>query len=709
MALRSAIPEEMVPSPTTKTYIRPTWEPRDERARLPKSVTNRGRPAPIRLLTPPEASSLASPPLPFKDTTGIQYQVPQAPEIVDHAAPTTWPRRGAPLGPPPKRAPPSIRIASPSLRSQCSTSRRSEVSFGILDYYTREPSPLPSPDLPPPPPPPKMDPAMKQFDFQLASSPSGTQGLALTSVCRPQDQDATQAGAQLDSAPLVDVPLSTQTTSQGPHKRTYSLFPAAKESPTPATTSVPLPPSPVMISPTSTISSITMHQAPDPSYRPRKVSLSNSMRSRKDSFTSFRSNRRIPLRILSSNSSIPSGTGRLDSRAASISTSSPPDRLLGHNSRWSDESTITSPTAAAFTPTGTARRTSFGSLLQELSRDGGPAGRASESGPNQQYSGCFFEDDEDETAPLRKKFGWTRRSTSLTVKEIPLQRKHRGSNARGRLDYQPGLGQQVEGQHGGSPSHTAATRQALRPDLRSSPRHAHRGFDDGQYHAHQHSIQTASKNAPRSSGAGGRRHSTPGSRTFQGAVHNDPRARGRDGVAQLDKLQNSLRLSMIANLGTTCFGYVYEHFPRLNPGNQIAEVAFGLDCMSTQAAFRLAYPSTGFNIALNPQGPNWLPRMIRNAFAHANWEILPNERVRLWNWNERNQVRTFDITMSGSDLQKLVYEALLSVINNVRGQRPGLRPRAPEDERSVLSHEIIFSFIVKTLSGDALDLLLDMD
>ncbi|KAK0783492.1 hypothetical protein LTR91_008988 [Friedmanniomyces endolithicus] len=185
--------------------------------------------------------------------------------------------------------------------------------------------------------------------------------------------------------------------------------------------------------------------------------------------------------------------------------------------------------------------------------------------------------------------------------------------------------------------------------------------------------------------------------------------KGQDGVAQLDKLQNSLRLSMIANLGTTCFGYVYEHFPRLNPGNQIAEVAFGLDCMSTQAAFRLAYPSTGFNIALNPQGPNWLPRMIRNAFAHANWEILPNERVRLWNWNERNQVRTFDITMSGSDLQKLVYEALLSVINNVRGQRPGLRPRAPEDERSVLSHEIIFSFIVKTLSGDALDLLLDMD
>ncbi|KAK0267214.1 hypothetical protein LTR35_016489 [Friedmanniomyces endolithicus] len=76
------------------------------------------------------------------------------------------------------------------------------------------------------------------------------------------------------------------------------------------------------------------------------------------------------------------------------------------------------------------------------------------------------------------------------------------------------------------------------------------------------------------------------------------------GVAQLRKLQNSLRLSMIANLGTTCFGYVYEHFPQLNPGNQIAEVAFGLADRSTQAAFETAYPSTGFNVAWNPREPN---------------------------------------------------------------------------------------------------------
>jgi len=281
---------------------------------------------------------------------------------------------------------------------------------------------------------------MEQFDFQLNHPPSGTQEVSPNTACRSQKHDATQAGAQQESAPLVDVPLSTQIASQAPHKRTYSLFPAAKESPIPSTNTVPLPPSPVMISPTSTISSMTMHQAPDPSYRPRKVSLSDSMRSRKDSFTSFRSNRRIPLRILSSNSSTPSATGRLDSRAASISTSSPSDRFLSHNSRWSDESTITSPTAAAVTPTGGARRTSFGSLLQELRRDSGAAGRASESGPNQQYSACFFEDDEDEMAPLRKKFAWTRRSTSLTVKEIPLQRKHRGSNARGRFDDRPGLG-----------------------------------------------------------------------------------------------------------------------------------------------------------------------------------------------------------------------------------------------------------------------------
>ncbi|KAK0935354.1 hypothetical protein LTR29_013067 [Friedmanniomyces endolithicus] len=193
---------------------------------------------------------------------------------------------------------------------------------------------------------------------------------------------------------------------------------------------------------------------------------------------------------------------------------------------------------------------------------------------------------------------------------------------------------------------------------------------------------------------------------FREQYMNHPRARGRDGVAQMQKLQNSIRLSMIANLGTTCFGYVYEHLPQLNPG---IRDAFGLDNKETQAAFRLAYPSTDFHRAWNPQGPDWLPRMIRNAFAHANWVILPNERVRLWNVGNQNQGRTFDIAMSGSDLQKLVYEALLSVINNVRGQRPGVRPRAPQDERSGLSHEIIFSFIVKTLSGDAMDLLLDMN
>ncbi|TKA75627.1 hypothetical protein B0A55_04898 [Friedmanniomyces simplex] len=440
MAPRRAIPEEWVPSPTTKIHIRPTWEPRDERARIPKSVLNRGRPAPIRLLTPPAPSALQSPPLPSKEVTGVRYQAPLEPEIVDLAAPTTWPRRGAPLGPPPKRAPPSIRIASPSLHSQCSTSRQSEVSFGILDYYTREPSPLPSPDLPPPPPPPKVDPAMEQFDFQLAPPVPGARAVASTTTDSIQDQNETKAGAQQEPAPLVDVPLSTQPAPQEPpHKRTYSLFPAVKESPVPATKSAPLPQSPVTVSPTGTISSVTMHHPPDPSYRPRKVSLSNSLCSRKDSFTSFRSNRRIPLRILSSNSSTPLATGRLDSRTVSISTSSPPERLFGHNSRWSDESTITSPTAAAFTLTGGVRRTSFRSLLNEIASGGSAAGRASESGPYQ-YPACFFEDDEDETAPLRKKFGWKRRSTSLTVKEIPLQSKHRGSNGRGRFDERTSLG-----------------------------------------------------------------------------------------------------------------------------------------------------------------------------------------------------------------------------------------------------------------------------
>ncbi|KAK5728047.1 hypothetical protein LTR17_012244 [Elasticomyces elasticus] len=417
MALRRALPEEWVPSPTTKIHTRPAWQPRDECARLPKSVLNRGRPAPSRLLTPPEALSVASPPLPFKDVYSARYGTPQDPEIVDLAVPSTWPRRGAPLGPPPKQAPPSIRIASPSLHSRCSTSRRSEVSFGILDYYTREPSPLPSPDFPPPPPP-KVDPAMEKFDFQLVTSTP-----KVPASTRPRGQSETQAGAQ-EPAPLVDVSLASQPAHSAPHKRAYSLFPVVKDTPNMAVKITALPSSPATASPTAP--SIT-HQPPDPSYRPRKVSLSGSVRSRKDSFTSFRSNRRIPLRILSSNSSTPSAPGRLDSRTTSTSTTSPPiERLKGHNSRWSDESTIMSPTAA-ITPNGP--RTSFGSLLLN-----DIPGRRSSSG---QYPACFFEDDEDESAPLRKKFGWSRRSTSLTVKEIPQTKHKHGS---GRFDDRPSFG-----------------------------------------------------------------------------------------------------------------------------------------------------------------------------------------------------------------------------------------------------------------------------
>ncbi|KAK3074900.1 hypothetical protein LTR53_002290 [Teratosphaeriaceae sp. CCFEE 6253] len=439
MAMRRAIPEEWIPSPTTKICTRSTREPREERARLPKSVISRDRPALIRLLSPPDSSSIASPPLPFKDTPTTEYGKPREPEIVDLAVSSTWLRRGPPAGPPPKRAPvPPIRIASPSVHSRYSTAGQSEISFGILDYYTREPSPLPSPDLPGPPPPPKVDAAMKHFDFQLAPTQPGPQKTAQQDRIIVDPNNEAKAGAQEETR-LVDIPLITHSEQPlrsppaATHKRTYSLFPVTKETSPTAAKSTASPQSPTMASPTGTISSSFTHQAPDPSYRPRKQSLSSSIRSRKDSFTSFRSNRRIPLRILSSASSTPSATAR----TASISTASPPERLLGHHSRWSDESTILSPTAAA-TPNGL--RTSFGSLLNEVER----TGRRSESGMyHHQYPACFFEDDEDESAPLRKKFGWARRSTSLTVKELTPLTKTGGRVGRGRFDERAGWGEQL--------------------------------------------------------------------------------------------------------------------------------------------------------------------------------------------------------------------------------------------------------------------------
>lgn len=384
---------------------------RQPNARLKNGV--RQRPSPVHLLTPPEQPAVASPPLPLMEEQYVPLQPLRDPQVIDLAAPGTWPFRGP--------TPVSLRVsdrkmaATPSLYSRCSLAKDSEISFGIPDYYTRDSSPQPSPGLLPPLPSPELDPAIKKFDFQLSSAAAqfgGPEKLADFASPPTQDESTRQQqqsnpGAEAvkkETTPVIVRPRAN--TQQGKHDRSYSLFPAVKDSPKPAVKILSFADrsSPSVAAP----SEIQAHQQPDPSYRPRKQSLTSSVRSRKDSFTSFRSGpRRVPLRILSSDS-----TASTSRRSMSSASNSPPGP-----SRWSED-TITSPVLAT-TP---GPRTSFGSLLQGIGEH------------NENHPACFFEA-EDESAPVRRKFAWARVG-SVTVKEIQPAYK----SGRGRFDDGEGLG-----------------------------------------------------------------------------------------------------------------------------------------------------------------------------------------------------------------------------------------------------------------------------
>jgi Wiskott-Aldrich syndrome protein len=302
---------------------------------------------------------------------------PLAPEVVDQAAPNTWPRRfNSQRLVFPKRPP------TPSVVSQCST-RASEISYGVLDYYLRGPSL----DLPPPTPrldTPIIDPGLEKFDFGLppiTPLPPSANGRGLQEVVL----DASARAETAHRYPNVAPPQLVR--SQVPSKNTYRLFPITKDTTPPSTSSATKDaPSSQDNTPSSKITFVPSHSQPDPSYRPRRESLSSSIRSRKDSFNSFCGTKRIPTRVLSEGS-----TTNTERSTDSTSAGSPPER-----SRWSDD-TITSPVVAT-TP---GPRTSFGSLLGHDSS---------------QYPACFFEDDDDEAVPLRRKFPW-KRSTSLTQEQ----------------------------------------------------------------------------------------------------------------------------------------------------------------------------------------------------------------------------------------------------------------------------------------------------
>jgi hypothetical protein len=412
----------------------PPKEPRDERVRIAKplhgGVGATKRPVPV-----PLDVRLAQAKGTVRLVSHEQDEVLREPEIVDLASSSrTWATRrdvcppNYPPPPPPKskkmlRGPPSV------------ASRQSEMSFGILDYYIHDPSPLNSPALPVDVAP-TVDPAIERFDFGLRR-----QSVEISDVRSGADEE-------MELIPLSPRPFEEEKIESGASQaKKYSLHPAVKEV-TPSTHRLarvindsPVE-SPEAIEPTpsrkesgwrprllsgakltntptpvrhraDTISSSTQATSPptptttipSPSYHPRNPSLSFSNTSRlpsasisSGSGSSTRDSRRIPLRILSSSSTATTTTMNTTSRSSF--SSSPGSTIASQQkpllSRWSEDTALASPTTAAAV---LGCRSSFGSLI------GG------DLGSGEAYPACFFEDDED--VPLRRRRagsgkGWRR-------------------------------------------------------------------------------------------------------------------------------------------------------------------------------------------------------------------------------------------------------------------------------------------------------------
>ncbi|GAB1735514.1 hypothetical protein NU219Hw_g4093t1 [Hortaea werneckii] len=377
------------------------------------------------------------------DRTQLISGSPRAPEIVDLAAPISWSRRTM------TRIPSRDMAPSPGAQSKLSVGRQSEMSFGILDYYTGDASPCCSPTIPATSStadsapktsaPQTSDPAIEHFDFGLKSSapsqPRHHDVLPLRQRAKTLASESdTQAGADRAATSTTGStpPTPADRYTRPPlHKKTYSLFP----SPTVSANRVPqIPSTPKAAAqppgnPTSNQRvSTPPHQQPNPAFRPRKESLPRSLRSRKDSMISHRSSdRQIPLRILSSSTTASASSSTTPNykpdyyaspSTTVVSANSPPDR-----SRWSDE-TIASPTATTVRDRGP--RTSFGSLLGAVGGGG--------SDNSDQYPACFFEDDDEEAVPLKRKLAWKKWSTGSSSPSTHGGGRHTARREKGRLN-----------------------------------------------------------------------------------------------------------------------------------------------------------------------------------------------------------------------------------------------------------------------------------
>lgn len=377
MASRRNCPENWSPVPQKITTRLARQEPQNERVQTPRSSEKALRPQPLNV-PPKQPNRIEDKSAPAERKAGLEnIQSPREPEIIDVGPTTSWQRRGTP----------SHRSTGQNPSPSLSSTRQSENSLGILDYYMREPTPtIASPEVPVPRTP-KLGAAIDKFDFGLTATPTpatnNTTETPVLSAPSVRPRAGTKSGFD---QPLVQFSPPSESRPSVSLNRGYTLFPIIKQTPArqPAITVA----EPLLLkdlTPPSASDNVT--SPPATTYRPRKESISSSVRTRNDSISS--------MRVVSQRAPIPLRSRPTADTSPQVfsATATPPSTTHPlTTSRWSDD-TITSPSQAP-TP---GPRTSFGSLLRRDSA---------------QYPACFFEDDDDdESAPLRKKFGsWGRKS-----------------------------------------------------------------------------------------------------------------------------------------------------------------------------------------------------------------------------------------------------------------------------------------------------------
>jgi hypothetical protein len=362
------------PTDMSTAHWRP--QPREERLRIPGQPQQRQ----MKTKSQPNLRAMARRPLPGSGYQAENHNAYRTPRVVAPPLPTPTHRR--------KHE--AMFIEEPPFERPFSPESDSEEHM-ILDYYLQASYHSPLSRVVSAEEPYNQDGAMAKFDFGLEqpSEPSYTHSQPL--VERPRTAHGTKSALSSPKKSPSSIPRPSPSTPQrqsppSPQRQSYTLFP--KEQPQPSTP---------RISVISDNGSVLSRQSLISQPRTRTSSLAASERSRSDSCMSVRLQ---PSAMPSSPSSSPKRP-QTSPRMRTPSASSTQQTSLSEKppSRWSGDTvdmTLESPKS--------------GRSAIDRSRDSSSSTLVATS-PAAWPTGSFFEDDDEDKLPLRRKVAQKLRSS----------------------------------------------------------------------------------------------------------------------------------------------------------------------------------------------------------------------------------------------------------------------------------------------------------